>query len=239
MDDITLVAVNWNQKKALELFLKSYIKHHHSGYPLRLLLADNGSTDGSKEWLKDNKVPFINLPKNLGHDGALSVVYGEVKTKYILLCDSDIEFLDNVHIYTNKITGNNISVGELLDNDIYNGQKLKPRIATWFWMFNYEIMREAKINVWRGSSDWLYNTGAWYWEQMLKMGYSNYNLVSKSPIKGSGIGNEYDKFNHFGSVSWDLELLPEHKEEILLRRKCIELRLLNYKEIDPVGKLTA
>lgn len=234
--DLTLTTVNWNQKSAIELMLKSYVKHHYNGSPLHILLVDSGSNDGSKEWLRENEIPFLDLPENIGHEIALNVIYPDIKTKYALLCDSDIEFLDNVYCYLDYMQGKCVSVGELVENAILNGKKLKPRIGPWFWLFDYQLMRQTGVHTWRDTKDWTYDTGSWFWEQMHSRGYTNHNLIRKPFIRGSGIGYQYEKFNHFGSVSWDLRLLPEHATEINLRRNCIDTKLNSYQDIDLRGK---
>lgn len=233
---ITLITVNWNQQPALELMLRSYVQYHqyHFNSLLNLVLVDNGSTDGSKEWLRENEIPFIDLPKNLGHGDGVNIAYQEVKTKYVLLCDSDIEFTDSIYTYLNLMRDKCISVGELISDVIFNGCQIKPRISPWFWLFDYQLMTQNGINIWWGG-DSSYDAGSWYWEQMHTKGYTNYNLTRKS-VQEKGIGIVYDKFNHFGSVSWDLKLFPEHSTEINLRRECIKTRLNLYQEVNLRGK---
>src|SRR5882762_7924700 len=94
---ICIVVVNWNQKVALELMLKSFIVHHYKGNPLELIVVDNGSSDGSKEWVKENKIPAIFINANIGHEQALNYIFPLLKQEIILFADSDIEFFDNVY----------------------------------------------------------------------------------------------------------------------------------------------
>lgn len=70
MKDITLTSVNWNACEAMQLLLKSYVKYHYEGEPLKLMLVDNNSTDGSEDWLIDNDIPFIAMTSNVGHEAA-------------------------------------------------------------------------------------------------------------------------------------------------------------------------
>lgn len=232
-DMLTLLSVNWNQQPALELMLKSYVKHHallYLPHKLRLLLVDNGSTDGSKEWLRANDVPFVDLPVNIGHEQAINLVYDQIKTRHVLLCDSDVEFTCDVQIYEEYLRNGYTSVGDYLHQP-----PLKPRIAPWFHMFNYKEMWNAGVRTWRDpSADSSYDTGSWYYEQMLLNGFKGYYIL-QCP-KERGIANKYERFNHFGSVSWDTNLKPEHKAEIELRRNVIKERLQNYKNIELKGR---
>jgi glycosyltransferase involved in cell wall biosynthesis len=235
MSDITLVTINWNNQPAMELMLKSYVRHHYRGESLNLLLVDNGSTDNCKEWLRENNIPFVDFPKNIFHEPAMSLIYQDIKTKYALLCDTDVEFFDDVSVYLQAMKGKCISVGELQDKDspIWSDQ-MQPRISSWFWLFNIQIMKENGINVWRVSDnrDWSYDTGAWYWEQMVNLGFTNFNLTRKPGNINTGLGMEYEKFTHFGKCSWDLTHCDDRTDEVKFRMAHIRQRLLSYEDIN-------
>ena len=75
------------------------------------------------------------------------------------------------------------------------------------------------------------------WEQMLQHGLMNHQI---DQIPGfAGVANRYQRFYHFGSVSWDLDLLPEHRRDIEMRRDCVRLALIDYKDVDLKGKFVA
>ena len=56
-------------------------------YPnFRTLVVDNGSTDGSVEWLKEHQIDTIFLPENTGFSGAVNVGIKAADTPYVRWC---------------------------------------------------------------------------------------------------------------------------------------------------------
>ncbi len=56
-----------------------------------ILVVDNGSTDGSAEWLRQQGIPSIFLPENTGFSGAVNAGIRAAKTPYVLLLNNDTE----------------------------------------------------------------------------------------------------------------------------------------------------
>ena len=52
-------------------------------------MVDNGSTDGSVEWLKEHRVPSIFLKENTGFSGAVNTGIRAADTPYVLLLNND------------------------------------------------------------------------------------------------------------------------------------------------------
>lgn len=244
MYNVSLVSVNWNMQPAMELMLKSYVAHHWNGDQLGLVLVDNGSNDGSKEWLKENDIPFFDLPENIGHENAINEVYTKINSRIALLVDTDVEFKDNVAIYRSVManTPGCASVGELIDKNFINEIKIKDRISPWFWMFDIQAMRFMGTNVFRDPSvgDWTYDVGSWHWEKMIEFGFKNANIERFHYDQDNQlVSMPYEKFDHIGKVSWDI--LNKHQDridEVLRRRSYINERLKKYNSIDLKGKFT-
>ncbi|MFA7135857.1 MAG: glycosyltransferase family 2 protein, partial [Bacteroidales bacterium] len=92
MSKLAIVILNWNGKHYLEIFLNSIIER--SSIPgVSIVIADNNSTDGSKEWLKTTypKIRVIELNKNYGFTGGYNRALSEIESKYYLLLNSDVE----------------------------------------------------------------------------------------------------------------------------------------------------
>jgi GT2 family glycosyltransferase len=92
---VAIVILNWNGKDFLKKFLPFVIRH--SSQDAEVIIADNASTDGSVEFLR-NYSPQIRIIQNAvnggfakGYNDALS----QVESEYYILLNSDIEVTDN------------------------------------------------------------------------------------------------------------------------------------------------
>jgi GT2 family glycosyltransferase len=90
-----IVILNWNGLAYLKKFLGIAIKHSVDAETL-ICVADNGSTDGSLEWIADNyrEVKLISLDKNYGFAGGYNLAINQLDAKYFVLLNSDIEVTD-------------------------------------------------------------------------------------------------------------------------------------------------
>lgn len=86
-----IVILNWNGKKYLEKFLPGVIRS--LGPDDRLIVADNASTDGSVELLKERfpEVGTMHFSRNHGFTGGYNRALMELKAGYFILLNSDIE----------------------------------------------------------------------------------------------------------------------------------------------------
>ena len=87
-----IVILNWNGLGFLKMFLGTVIKYSIDNETM-LCVADNGSTDGSPEWVAENfsEVKLILLGKNYGFAGGYNQALKQVEAKYFVLLNSDIE----------------------------------------------------------------------------------------------------------------------------------------------------
>ena len=87
--EVTIIIPNFNGLRFMKDCLKSLDNQSCKDY--KLLIVDNGSSDGSKEWLRENRISFIDLDKNLGFAGGCNVALGQVNTDYVILLNNDTE----------------------------------------------------------------------------------------------------------------------------------------------------
>lgn len=236
MNDITLMSVNWNTRPCLELMLKSYVKHHYTDQPLRLALWDNNSFDGSDVFLKENNIPFDAYTDNIGHEQAINVMYPLIKTRYVLLVDTDIIFNDNCWVYIDFLKNGTIAAGDLIRGDNL-GSAVKPRLGAWFILFDITNCRAHGINTFRDTGDWSYDVGSHFYER-LWMQNLGVHIIPRLPghIDYDIEGMKYGTHSHLGKMSWNLEKHGDRKDEVYRRRVYVEERLKDFADVDLTNK---
>lgn len=95
MKEIAVVILNWNGKSFLEQFLQKVIDY--SKNDADIIVADNASTDDSIEYLKYNfpEVKIIQNSFNAGFATGYNRALKQLKNKYFILLNSDIEVTEN------------------------------------------------------------------------------------------------------------------------------------------------
>ena len=83
----TIIIVNWNTREVLKDTLRAVRQLTSDTVPITVV--DNGSTDGSKEWLRQQDLRLIALPINVGHSIALDLAFYTCETDIAVTIDSD------------------------------------------------------------------------------------------------------------------------------------------------------
>lgn len=86
---VTIIIPNYNGLTFLKPCLTALERQRYKRFDI--LVVDNGSKDGSAEWLKSQKVPAIFLDRNTGFSGAVNKGIEASRTPYVLLLNNDTE----------------------------------------------------------------------------------------------------------------------------------------------------
>lgn len=86
-----VVILNWNGLLLLQRYLPLFEKHLGSG-EAALWVADNGSTDGSVDWIRANhqRINIIELDHNLGFAEGYNRALEKIDARYFVIVNSDI-----------------------------------------------------------------------------------------------------------------------------------------------------
>ena len=92
---VAVVILNYNGAEHLVTYLPSVVKYTSS--EVDIVVADNGSTDNSIRFLKDNypNIRLLEIPENLGFAGGYNRALSEVKATHYILLNSDVRLTEN------------------------------------------------------------------------------------------------------------------------------------------------
>lgn len=87
-----VIILNWNGIRFLKMFLPGVVKNSLAS-DTKIYVADNGSTDGSAEWINENfsNVTLIRLESNYGFSAGYNLAIQQIDAQYYVLLNSDIE----------------------------------------------------------------------------------------------------------------------------------------------------
>ncbi len=96
MKDLSIVIVNYNNRKLLEECLSSIYKSTH-WISFEVIVSDNGSSDGSREMIKDKfpEVKLIENKENLGFSKASNLGLKIADARYSMLLNDDTVVLSS------------------------------------------------------------------------------------------------------------------------------------------------
>ena len=87
-----VVILNWNGKSLMQQFLPALLEHTPSD-EAQIVVADNGSTDDSISFLKENypNIQIIAFEENLGFAEGYNRALAQLDYQYVVLLNSDVE----------------------------------------------------------------------------------------------------------------------------------------------------
>lgn len=127
---VSINLVTWNGKKYLPYCLDSIAKQTFRDFSLFIL--DNGSSDGTVEYLKNSLLPVPNCrlefnEKNIGFAAGHNQALGATESEYVLMLNQDIilepNFLEEIMKFLDGKNEVAAATGKLLYWDFANNQK--------------------------------------------------------------------------------------------------------------------
>ena len=96
MKELAVIILNWNGRKLLEQFLPVASRYSITE-DADLIVADNGSTDDSVEWVKAHhpEVKVLSFSENYGFAEGYNKAIAQTQYKYTILLNSDVEVTED------------------------------------------------------------------------------------------------------------------------------------------------
>jgi len=115
---ISVIIPTYNRKKTLARAIQSVINQSLS--PFEILIVDDGSNDGTEEWVKDNfqNIKYI-YQNNRGVSSARNIGIENANGDWVAFLDSDDEWLPNKLYEQVKATDSNPEVKFFHTNEIW------------------------------------------------------------------------------------------------------------------------
>ena len=112
-NEVTILLPCLNEKKTIRTCIDKAFKFlEDCGVDGEVLVADNGSSDGSIEIVNESPARLVNVSEN-GYGAAIRGGMENANGKYIIMCDSDDSYgMDNLMPFLEKLRdGNDLVIG--------------------------------------------------------------------------------------------------------------------------------
>lgn len=93
----SVIIVTWNRRKELEIAINSVLRQTVAD-DLEIIVIDNGSTDGTVEWIensRDDRIRLLSFDSNVGASHGRNAGILASKGRYICFLDSDAEIMSD------------------------------------------------------------------------------------------------------------------------------------------------
>jgi len=213
IDKLNVLVLTYNRLKYLEMCVESLLK---SDFPIVLNIWDNGSTDGTKEWIdekciRNNRLTglFFNSQKNVGTAIARNAaidVFNDMDVEYLLISDDDIYYKTDCIRYNvdmlNKFNDEGIyKIGIVGLAHPFSSDGYKKRIYLDEKKIDRYLVHFITItppNSWIINCNAIIDSGGFHLPKNKLMGYSAFHL----PDKMRQLDFHFVRISHVGKKSY-------------------------------------
>jgi glycosyltransferase involved in cell wall biosynthesis len=193
----TVLTVNWNTVEYLRTVLDAVARFSPPG--TEVVVADNASKDGSREFLRTAGVNWFGLPINLGHGPAMDMATTRVQTEYFVTLDVDAFPItaDWLDVLRGHLEAGNEVVGGRLYRSFAHPSMMAMRTQR-FRERKHTFIRSA----WRTSDDFVHGESWDVGELISRREAPKVALIEASEVRGPGvIGTVYGGLVYHNGVS--------------------------------------
>lgn len=193
MNDLTLLTCNFNTPYLIDGLLKSLIK---TSSTLPNVLVMDTSTDES--CVVPDYIPSFRFAGGI-HGEAVNLAFKKIKTRYVLLVDSDILFLQDYKkpFEVFKKEGG-VAMGKVVGD--VAGKSLYPRIEPWYCFLDLSVLSRSKISFF----DALRTSTSKQSGRVYDIGSTMFEDLNNRGMKILDVNLENKYFKHYGGMSWHI-----------------------------------
>lgn len=120
---VTVLILSYNGKHLLKDAINSYLENDYSNFIVAVI--DNGSTDGTKEWIESkwDNVKVLRTEVNLKYSGGLNFgmkfAFDDEKADYVLITNNDVKADENLIRELVKVAETNENIGFVIGKVYY------------------------------------------------------------------------------------------------------------------------
>lgn len=141
--DITIVICAYKANSAFTLCLHQLARYGFTGEDILIYENSPASYVSNRELLDKYNIPYVNNPDGT-HYETVERALTEVKTKYMLLLDSDCFCVKNPLDYLDIVKSHKISLfGEIVSNR--GNYRIHKRIHPWWCIIDVDFIKKNKI----------------------------------------------------------------------------------------------
>jgi len=195
--DLTILTCNYNTPELIVNLLKS-VKSTSSQLPNVVVM---NTSEGNSDLLIENGIPHFNFRNGI-HGEAVNLGFQKIKTRYVLLVDSDVIFLQDFSKAFERFKSGKFTLMGKVVGDC-GVVSLHPRVEPWYCFIDLDVLKKHKIKFFDRDRhmqrhlqhvDTLYDVGSTMFEDVLR------NNLTVGDVDLSG---KY--FKHYGGMSWHVE----------------------------------
>lgn len=213
---LSIVTVSYNCKDFIELLVKSV--RRFTTWPHELIVIDNNSEDGSREWLESQpNIRLAPLTTNIGHGRGLDMALGMAEGDFCLVLDADSHIQRNEYecdLLAYYRSGPNVRLVAALGTYDPDAPDAKPIHAA-FMFFETQVFKDFGFSfVATGRHD----VGRKVFYDLRERGLETVRIASGPKIYPGAYGCEYHinekptlYHNWYSSRMWHKDLVDNYK----------------------------
>lgn len=203
--DLTLLTCNYNTPELVLNLLRS-VKETCAELP-KVIVMDTSTEESTL--LSENNIPRFNFRSGL-HGEAVNLGLKKVDTRYVLLVDSDVIFLQDYAKAFEKFKSSRLTLMGKVVGDCA-GKQLYPRVEPWFCFIDTLPLKNQKIPFFDrrrhmlrhiSNVDRIYDIGSTMFQDVTDLGLT----VGDVDLEGK-------YFKHYGGMSWREQKYDTTKED--------------------------